>query len=1003
MPQSYRYPNLEFDIKRSATDEPIPVSRYTRTNFIGAGTDNFAQPPSQDPEMMMQLLNCQPIVDGVIKKRWGYSLWANPGITPSEFLYDYQNDVTAQRNIILSQTSTVQVRNDDGSLYNNQLFVPNPAAITAPREVTSRSYAYFSDGQATDYLKWNGATSGGVTKWGIDVNNVTGSGTTIGPDGPTIAVDAGYAGGSAQTNALFPTAAANQIVTGNSEWMDVTNIFATDGNYAFAFLTNTFSDPSHAVTRYLYASAFGFTLPASAAVTGVTVNAVNEADPDVWDNSVKLIKAGTVGGTEHATTTGWGSTTQTWGNSTDTWGFTLVGSDVNNSTFGVALSVENVSILTSRTVHLDSITITVTYSLAGVPTWSNPNAIFAPDGFTANSTVTTSGTGELQATGFGFAVPAGGVQGIKVEVLCSSVYGIVPHAVPITLRGTLLNGGSPQGAQRTIPVNSASLTYVTLGGSTDGWGATLSYTDINASSFGVQLDAVVASGTGGIQVDYVRITVYTGLGPLALGSPGSGSITLVSGRIYYIVFENSLTGHYSDLNPPSDSTGPLTNNDQPLSGIPVSADPQVDTVVILATADGGDETQLYLLVALPNGTTSYIDNTDELTLLAQPLLLSTDVNGTEYGVSNNDPPPNGYLYPTVYNGAIYMVQGSNLRWSKTLTDITTASGFIAGKWEEAWPPANSADISATAETPRGMLTDGVNLYIGTEYRIRTLNSNITGLDNPAVVHNDVGILNQDVWKIIYTEGMPSGAIWMTPDNRMVIGDFNTYKDIGTPIQTTLNTINAAIASSTARAEFYANGPFDLYMIAFPTGSSTVNDTVAVLNLRTLSWVIWNLTDTITAMLGQFIVTGAPQLLLASNTGKIYSITPYSTQDRIHDFTSPLLGSLPLITNYTSVAQTSWLDLQDPAMSKSLNEVEIQTDDVALLVTVEGASTREDFAAPNVIAYQQPVKLSPLGEYKVFLASAWSGYRYYRLTFTTSNPVVTVVGGFNIEAVPLNRI
>src|SRR5207253_7972832 len=95
----------------------------------------------------------------------------------------------------LSGTTPVKAYNDDGSVYNSNIFQPTGGQTV--RAATSRSYAYFADGQVADYKKWNGGASTTATKWGIDVNDATvgGSGSS-GPRNATVATDLGTPGGS---------------------------------------------------------------------------------------------------------------------------------------------------------------------------------------------------------------------------------------------------------------------------------------------------------------------------------------------------------------------------------------------------------------------------------------------------------------------------------------------------------------------------------------------------------------------------------------------------------------------------------------------------------------------------------------------------------------------------------------------------------------------------------------------------------------------------------------
>ena len=152
--------------------------------------------------------------------------------------------------------------------------------------------------------------------------------------------------------------------TGTVAWSGPGDAKTSNDVYAFAGLT---SSTSH----YLKLTGFGFSIPAGSTVTGVSV-AVERiktgSSQDVRDASVKLVKAGSVVGSEHADTgTTWpyaADGTKTYGSGSDLWGTTLSPSDVNASGFGVAISARNLS-STGSFAKVDSVTITVTYTSGG--------------------------------------------------------------------------------------------------------------------------------------------------------------------------------------------------------------------------------------------------------------------------------------------------------------------------------------------------------------------------------------------------------------------------------------------------------------------------------------------------------------------------------------------------------------------------------------------------------------------------------------------------------------
>ncbi|MBL0336185.1 MAG: T9SS type A sorting domain-containing protein [Chitinophagaceae bacterium] len=99
----------------------------------------------------------------------------------------------------------------------------------------------------------------------------------------------------------------------------------------------------------------------------------------ISDNVVKLVKGGSIGGTNHASGASWTSSDSyfTYGSSSDLWGLTWTPADVNGAGFGVAVSATTstglVSLLLSAQV--DHIRITVYYSVPLPVTFRNFFAI----------------------------------------------------------------------------------------------------------------------------------------------------------------------------------------------------------------------------------------------------------------------------------------------------------------------------------------------------------------------------------------------------------------------------------------------------------------------------------------------------------------------------------------------------------------------------------------------------------------------------------------------------
>lgn len=557
------------------------------------------------------------------------------------------------------------------------------------------------------------------------------------------------------------------------------------------------------------------------------------------------------------------------------------------------------------------------------------------------------------------------------------------------------NGTNTSGTGKRLTGLNGGTATVTYGGPTDLWGnAIITGASLSTSTFGVFVSLVNNDSiTRSMGVDCARVTVYTAPSALTVGAPAAGAITLQNGRTYFYAFQNSKTGHTSSLSPASLSTGPLTSNSIPLSNIPTCLDAQVDTVLILATLDGNDQTTLFLVGTVPNGTSTFVDNVPDLTLETQALYQDTDQQGVLHGIANNNVPPL-LNFPTKHKGRIYGAIGSILYFSKNLDEVTTANGLITGKWEEAWPTVNQIDVSEFAETIQGLLSDGETLWIATERCIRRLvGDSPANFQKPEIQFNETGVLNQDSWKVVFYEGQPVGTMWLTPDFRIMASDFNTYEDVGTPVQNILNSINST-AVGTVHAAFVSQGPAEYYMLYLPISGSTP-DTILVYNLRNKQWVVWSPTDSPTASLFMIDATGAPRWFFASNAGNIYEWKSGIFQDQV----------LLTPTSYAVTVQTSWLDFGASSLKKALNQILVTTDDPALTVQVDGVVTASEaqFTSPDPVFPATVIVPAPFRENFVPLASAVSYQKYYRFTFVSpASTAQNVLAAYSIEVVPLLR-
>jgi hypothetical protein len=194
------------------------------------------------------------------------------------------------------------------------------------------------------------------------------------------------------------------------------------GAYAVAHLQEAANtERSH----YLKATQFGFALPESAVILGIVASverrASNTGFEGVRDNSVKLVKKGAVGGTDHAIAGEWPASDVkvTYGSSSDLWGLTWTATQINESGFGVAFSAKAPN--STKRAIVDGISITVYYaenanSLAHICV-AGRSMEFADNGVRRQQAEDDS-WGELVPKGFSlYSPPSGQVEGRTARAL----------------------------------------------------------------------------------------------------------------------------------------------------------------------------------------------------------------------------------------------------------------------------------------------------------------------------------------------------------------------------------------------------------------------------------------------------------------------------------------------------------------------------------------------------------------------------------------------------------
>lgn len=131
---------------------------------------------------------------------------------------------------------------------------------------------------------------------------------------------------------------ASDNSVGSVTWQNPSYADSSDDNRARADVSS--SSPS----RYLKATNFGFSIPTGAVITGIqlAVERRTYSSTNMIDNSIKIVKGGSIVGDEKAETgiywpVGTDST-KFYGDSLDLWGVSWSPSDINSSDFGVVVS-----------------------------------------------------------------------------------------------------------------------------------------------------------------------------------------------------------------------------------------------------------------------------------------------------------------------------------------------------------------------------------------------------------------------------------------------------------------------------------------------------------------------------------------------------------------------------------------------------------------------------------------------------------------------------------------
>src|SRR3990167_9127597 len=147
----------------------------------------------------------------------------------------------------------------------------------------------------------------------------------------------------ADSGALSPATTVDDDTVGTVAWTNPNNSQASDDTYTTITLGQL------VISHYIKATNFGFSIPAGATIDGIIVTVARKANAaagikNIQDQEIFIIKADATLGTTNkgATTTNWPTTEAdaTYGSSSDLWDETWSAENINDTDFGVAISVQ---------------------------------------------------------------------------------------------------------------------------------------------------------------------------------------------------------------------------------------------------------------------------------------------------------------------------------------------------------------------------------------------------------------------------------------------------------------------------------------------------------------------------------------------------------------------------------------------------------------------------------------------------------------------------------------
>jgi hypothetical protein len=241
---------------------------------------------------------------------------------------------------------------------------------------------------------------------------------------------------------FLPSGVREDTTHGTHTWVHKTNAKSSDNNYAFS------SGNADFISYYFIADDFQeFNIPDGAYIDGIQFQLERKGPggfSTIQDHVVKIVKNGSIVGSNFASGGTWGTSDATigYGTSTEKWGQSWLAADINASGFGFAISVSGDFSVSVYSGLIDSIKAEVFYSDIGANLLGVGNLSSAPQANWAGST-SLNGVGII---GINAQNLAGGSQSVLGAGLISLSAALAQNAsVALTGVGLLNTTPHPEG------------------------------------------------------------------------------------------------------------------------------------------------------------------------------------------------------------------------------------------------------------------------------------------------------------------------------------------------------------------------------------------------------------------------------------------------------------------------------------------------------------------------------------------------------------------------------